>query len=84
MSNPRYNSIFVASAMANINNAKIIASSATPGVSDYYTMLAKGFKISNLSTIAAGESVLGVRLLHLMIDQILLKIAIFQIKLLNL
>ncbi len=59
MSSPRYNSIFVASAMANINNAKIIASSATPGVSDYYTMLAKGFKISNLSTIAAGESVLG-------------------------
>jgi primosomal protein N' (replication factor Y) len=56
MSNPRYNSIFVASAIANINKAKIIASSATPSVSDYYSMTAKGYKVSKLMTIAAGKS----------------------------
>lgn len=56
MNNPRYNSLFVASAMANINDAKIIASSATPSVSDYYTMQAKGYQVSVLTKSAAGES----------------------------
>ena len=56
MSSPRYNSLFVASAIANINNAKIIASSATPSVSDYHTMRAKGFVVSLVDKIAAGNS----------------------------
>ncbi len=56
MSSPRYNSLFVASAIANINNAKIIASSATPSVSDFYTMKAKGYQVSYLTKVAAGES----------------------------
>lgn len=41
---PRYNALHVATKLAQINQAKIILSSATPGVSDLYLLKKSGYK----------------------------------------
>ncbi len=53
---PRYQAVRVAGTLASIHSAMLILGSATPLVSDYYLMRAKGAPIIQLRELAAGKA----------------------------
>ncbi len=49
---PKYNSLFVASKLASLTGSKVILSSATPNVSDYYLAEKKSYQILRMTELA--------------------------------
>ena len=54
-SSPRYNSLHIVAKLSQITSSKIIASSATPNVADYYLMKRAGYQIAELKSLAVAQ-----------------------------
>lgn len=52
---PRYQAQHIAATLANLQNAKLIVSTATPNVSDYQQAIERGYAVARLTHLAAGE-----------------------------
>lgn len=53
---PRYRTLDIASQLASISNARLIQSTATPNVYDYYSATQRGYVIHRMTQKAAGDA----------------------------